>query len=139
MLLDNNSCSSIVCTIPIANYNFYLCFQIGYLKTNEATYYIEPVKDYGPNELGHHLHIIHNSENDAKKSKKNCGTKNWSLGWAKAFQNYFKIPEKIKRSPHSSLHRYLEVLVVADKKFLEYHRDKDYENYILTIMNMVIW
>lgn len=36
-----------------------------------------------------------------------------------------------------SEHRYLETMVVADKKFIEYHKKRDMETYILTVMNMV--
>jgi thrombospondin motif-containing protein 7/thrombospondin motif-containing protein 12 len=41
----------------------------------------------------------------------------------------------VKRTT-SSEHRYLEVLAVADKRFLEYHNNTDVETYILTVMNM---
>lgn len=41
-----------------------------------------------------------------------------------------------KRGEYESKHRYLETLVVVDKKFLDYHKDRDHETYIMTIMNM---
>lgn len=33
--------------------------------------------------------------------------------------------------------RYIETMVVCDKRFLEYHRDLNRERYILTVLNMV--
>lgn len=43
-----------------------------------------------------------------------------------------------KRSDiRESIPRFIEVMIVADKKFIEHHKDLDLEEYILTIMNMV--
>lgn len=36
-----------------------------------------------------------------------------------------------------SIHRYIELGVIADKKFLDYHKGTNYEQYLLTVMNMV--
>jgi len=36
-----------------------------------------------------------------------------------------------------SIHRYVEIGVVADRRFLDFHNNTDYEQYLLTIMNMV--
>lgn len=36
-----------------------------------------------------------------------------------------------------SIHRFIELGVVADRKFLDFHQGTDYEKYLLTIMNMV--
>lgn len=181
--------------------------QIGYLKTNDGIYFIEPAEGHGANELGHHLHLVHKQDDLFNKNKKDtgksmrtddedndeddvdddaeddteaegaedtvdesivvddkiddisssklnrqCESFNWNEGWAKAFQNLYEgklstqyangdsttynISDDMKREVNDA-HKFLEVLVVADKKFLDYHRDKDYENYILTIMNMV--
>ena len=231
-------------------FNFIDKLQVGYIKTDDGTFFIEPAEHYGPNELGHHLHIIHMSddpimnenvddvivkkkenqcyatsasddyddyensldenvdasihsskiispyensgdasvlkkaddaflfEKPKKLWKKNCGSEKWEDGWSKAFKNYFKkgikkernveqdlwddkedkemkeksinmhkvskkkvknkqTKRKRRSSSYESVHRYLEVLVVADKMFLDFHKDKDYENYILTTMNMV--
>lgn len=35
------------------------------------------------------------------------------------------------------MHRYIELGVIADKKFLDYHKGTNYEQYLLTVMNMV--
>lgn len=46
-------------------------------------------------------------------------------------------PHNVSIRGMESVHRYLETLIVCDKKFLEYHKNTDYESYVLTIMNMV--
>lgn len=43
---------------------------------------------------------------------------------------------KISSGTHS-IHRFIEIGLVADKKFLEFHKNTDYEKYLLTIMNVV--
>ena len=43
-----------------------------------------------------------------------------------------------RRSKRSiSKERHVETLVVVDKEMVDYYKDEDIENYILTIMNMV--
>lgn len=36
-----------------------------------------------------------------------------------------------------SIHRYIEIGLIADRRFLDFHNNTDYEQYLLTIMNMV--
>lgn len=36
-----------------------------------------------------------------------------------------------------SIHRYIEIGLVADRRFLDFHNHTDYEQYLLTVMNMV--
>lgn len=70
--------------------------------------------------------------------RKNCDTtENWLEGWDRAFHNYFLNKPFVEKKSLISKHHFLETLIVADKKFLDYHKDTDYETYILTIMNMV--
>lgn len=47
-------------------------------------------------------------------------------------QDIFKVK---KRS--EVVNRYLEVGVVCDKTFLRYHKQRDVELYVMTVMNMV--
>ena len=42
-----------------------------------------------------------------------------------------------RRKRSISLERNVETLVVVDKNMMEYHRNENIENYVLTIMNMV--
>ena len=94
---------------------------------------IEPVAEYGTNREGHLLHVIYN---DHQQEEQFCGTNNWSSGWKESL-NFFHSKKHSKREIANTEHRFLEVLVVADKKFLDFHKKDDHENYILTIMNMV--
>ena len=45
--------------------------------------------------------------------------------------------QNISKRSSESIHRYVEIVVVCDKKFIEYHNAKDVELYVMTIMNMV--
>lgn len=77
--------------------------------------------------------MIHKVE--SQPIKHSCGTSDWESGWEKAL-NYHKKPHlRVKRS--ETKRRFMEVLVVADKKFLDHHKNDDPERYILTVMNMV--
>ena len=71
------------------------------------------------------------------------GTGGWKDGW----RERLRWNHRRTRDAHADLetdatltiesqHWYLELLVVADKEFLDYH-NTDAETYILTIMNMV--
>lgn len=110
---------------------------------NGHTYYIEPLDEHVPNDLKHHAHIVYepDSLNRSEKSASNtCGTKNWEDGWRQSFFKRFTStdqPQIVVPRGMASVHRYLEILVVCDKKFVEYHKTKDIELYVLTIMNMV--
>lgn len=118
---------------------FFLESQTGKIKTKVGTYFIEPVRDHGANEEGHLLHIIHKHSDNEKKDKF-CGTSNCEEGWKKSFELIYgalNSSEIEKRSVTDSEHHFLEVLVAVDKKFLDFHKNDDYENYILTVMNMV--
>lgn len=45
--------------------------------------------------------------------------------------------EKRAASSTHSIHRYIEVALVADRRFLDFHKGSNYEQYLLTVMNMV--
>jgi ssRNA-specific RNase YbeY (16S rRNA maturation enzyme) len=80
--------------------------------------------------------VIHKAESPPKQQKQHsCGTTDWEMGWEKAFNYHQKPHLRVKRSEVK--HRFMEVLVVVDKKFLDHHKNDDPERYILTIMNMV--
>lgn len=69
--------------------------------------------------------------------RKSCHSgQNWEKDWAERFR---RQSEEKRKTPKTleSVHRYLETLVVADKKFLNFHKNTDQEKYIMTVMNMV--
>ncbi|XP_068910126.1 A disintegrin and metalloproteinase with thrombospondin motifs 7-like isoform X3 [Tenebrio molitor] len=67
-----------------------------------------------------------------------CGTSsNWEEAWKRRFVREYRRGAEPEKRGTESLHRYLETLIVCDKKFLDYHKNIDQETYVLTIMNMV--
>lgn len=90
------------------------------------------------------MHVVHNKgvENEPSPSYKTCGTTSkWQAAWKERFRKRYmgtdEIPVNVGTRGMQSRHRYLETLIVCDKQFLEYHKNTDYETYVLTIMNMV--
>ncbi|XP_043277763.1 A disintegrin and metalloproteinase with thrombospondin motifs 7-like [Venturia canescens] len=92
--------------------------------------------------------------------KRFCGTSsNWEAAWAEqlAKKQQFLADNKAEMQPinastwmgssqHAvprqnsgshSIHRYIEAAVICDRRFLDYHKQTDYEKYVMTIMNMV--
>ncbi|KAJ8921346.1 hypothetical protein NQ315_002961 [Exocentrus adspersus] len=111
----------------------------GYLTLNNVRYFIEPVEEHEPNEQGHHLHLVYKADQDLEKHHPpiRCGTsENWEEAWKDAFREKLLKGEREERGTTSE-HRYLETLIVADKKFLDHHKGRDVDLYIMTIMNMV--
>lgn len=48
-----------------------------------------------------------------------------------------KKRKETKETPYGhSLHRYMEIAVVADRKFLDFYNNSNFEQYLLTIMNI---
>lgn len=47
-----------------------------------------------------------------------------------------KHDTKISPGTHS-IYRYIEIGLIADRRFLDFHNNTDYEQYLLTIMNMM--
>lgn len=88
------------------------------------------------------IHVVHKTDAASKNPTRRCGTSdNWESAWRdviwRKHMEELNQPHNITIRGMESVHRYLETLVVCDKKFLEYHRNTDYEGYVLTIMNMV--
>lgn len=118
-------------------------FQAGYIMLNGKTYFIEPVAGHIPNDNNQHLHVVYQKRDIVLKGGTQCGTnEKWTDAWEKSLRRKYRedgyLPEHedIRRTS-KSVHRYLEILVVCDKKFLEHHKHTDYETYVLTVMNMV--
>ncbi|XP_056633400.1 A disintegrin and metalloproteinase with thrombospondin motifs 12-like [Diorhabda sublineata] len=112
----------------------------GYIVLNNKRYFIEPMAQHQPNKEGHHLHVVHQNSHHIDKKSPHCGTSgDWENAWRKRFQDKYSKNKNIVKGKRgtASEHRYLEILIVCDKKFITHHKDKDMENYIMTIMNMV--
>ncbi|XP_043259689.1 A disintegrin and metalloproteinase with thrombospondin motifs 7-like [Colletes gigas] len=126
----------------------------GYVQTNHGRYFIEPVYEADAEPDGQHVHIAYKRdaphENDAKHddpSKWHCGTSdNWEAAWAEQLakrqkqlmqDNSVDAKRESVASQTHSIHRYIEIGLVADRRFLDFHNNTNYEQYLLTIMNMV--
>lgn len=74
-------------------------------------------------------------------------TDNWESAWAEQLakrqirlmeNNTLDAKHDTKISPGThSIHRYIEIGLIADRRFLDFHNNTDYEQYLLTIMNMM--
>lgn len=111
---------------------------------NGKNYLIEPLHDHGPNKKGHHMHIIHKRGigTDAEEGTKFCGTKDdWVKDWKKRYADKKKLDERdLADHPKrgiKSIHRYIEILVVCDKFFMDTHKHIDVQSYVMTFFNMV--
>ncbi|XP_063151837.1 A disintegrin and metalloproteinase with thrombospondin motifs 12 [Candoia aspera] len=123
----------------------------GYFHLPDGDYFIEPVKKYESKE-GAHPHIIYKRNVIQKTLRKQRDTwteKQWNCGVNETsifFKQQELRREKWERNrvtPRTtyrrsvSRERWVETLVVADSKMIEYHGSENVESYILTIINMV--
>ncbi|XP_076647153.1 A disintegrin and metalloproteinase with thrombospondin motifs 7 [Halictus rubicundus] len=125
---------------------------VGYVQTDHGRYFIEPVNESEPETDGRHVHIVYQRsvphgihEKDGHKPKTACGVSgNWDEAWAEALadrerqrltEDHSVVERKASGLTHS-IHRYLTVGLVADRMFLDYYNNTNYEQYLLTIMNM---
>lgn len=107
-------------------------------------FFIEPIKKHPLAEGGYHPHIIYRRQRRRVPEMKEptCGLKD-SLGTSQKLElQREKWERKNLRSRglsrrSISKERWVETLVVADTKMIEYHGSENVESYILTIMNMV--
>nr|XP_028604080.1 A disintegrin and metalloproteinase with thrombospondin motifs 12 isoform X1 [Podarcis muralis] len=123
----------------------------GYFQLPDGDYFIEPVKKYQSAE-GPYAHIVYRANVFQKalrkrrgtflKEEQTCGV-NETLSF---FQQQELRREKWERNRVTgkaisrrsvSKERWVETLVVADSKMIEYHGSENVESYILTIINMV--
>ncbi|XP_058163614.1 A disintegrin and metalloproteinase with thrombospondin motifs 12 [Dasypus novemcinctus] len=116
----------------------------GFFHLPHGEFFIEPVKKHPLAEGRYHPHIIYRRQRQRVPEIKEstCGL-NDSLGTSQKQQlqrerwerNHLPIRSLSRRS--ISKERWVETLVVADMKMIEYHGSENVESYILTIMNMV--
>ncbi|XP_020300352.1 A disintegrin and metalloproteinase with thrombospondin motifs 7-like isoform X2 [Pseudomyrmex gracilis] len=125
----------------------------GYVQTNHGRYFIEPVYQAEPEADGRHIHVAYKRNAPFEKtsdasSKRHCGTSdNWESAWAEQLakrqkrlmeNNSLNVKRDNPYTPGThSIHRYIEIGLVADRRFLDFHNRTDYEQYLLTVMNMV--
>nr|XP_056705042.1 A disintegrin and metalloproteinase with thrombospondin motifs 12 [Euleptes europaea] len=124
----------------------------GYFRLPDGDYFIEPVKKYLSEEGTSQPHIIYRTDLIQKalrerrdtweKNKRACGV-NETLSFFKQQElrrekwERNRITTKATSRRSVSKERWVETLVVADSKMIEYHGSENVESYILTIINMV--
>ncbi|XP_040436433.1 A disintegrin and metalloproteinase with thrombospondin motifs 12 isoform X1 [Falco naumanni] len=124
----------------------------GYFHLPHGDYFIEPIKKHPQKEGTPHPHIIYGAnilQNALRRRRaipmekeQACGL-NDTLSFFKLQQqrrerweqSHMAVRKVSRRSV--SKERWVETLVVADSKMVEYHGSDHVESYILTIMNMV--
>uniref|UniRef100_A0A8D0HHW1 ADAM metallopeptidase with thrombospondin type 1 motif 12 n=1 Tax=Sphenodon punctatus TaxID=8508 RepID=A0A8D0HHW1_SPHPU len=120
----------------------------GYFHLSDGDYFIEPLKGHPLEEGAQHPHIIYKANSLPKalrqqqktpvEKEQACGLNavNAIQHWrAKQGRNHVAAKKVSRRSV--SKERWVETLVVADSKMIEYHGSENVESYILTIINMV--
>ncbi|XP_054439897.1 A disintegrin and metalloproteinase with thrombospondin motifs 12 [Pteronotus mesoamericanus] len=101
-------------------------------------FFIEPVKEHPRAEGDHHPHIIYRRP----RKEPTCGLKDGpgtpqELALQRERWERNTSPRRSLSRRSISKERWVETLVVADTKMVEYHGSENVESYILTIMNMV--
>uniref|UniRef100_A0A8C0WIK0 A disintegrin and metalloproteinase with thrombospondin motifs 12 n=1 Tax=Castor canadensis TaxID=51338 RepID=A0A8C0WIK0_CASCN len=107
-------------------------------------FFIEPVRKHPLAEGGYHPHVVYRRQTwkDPEIKEPTCGLKD-SLGTSEKQElrrekwERNNLPSRSLSRRSISKERWVETLVVADTKMVEYHGSENVESYILTIMNMV--
>uniref|UniRef100_A0A8D1SQA9 ADAM metallopeptidase with thrombospondin type 1 motif 12 n=1 Tax=Sus scrofa TaxID=9823 RepID=A0A8D1SQA9_PIG len=116
----------------------------GFFHLPHGDFFIEPVKKHPLAEGEYHPHVVYRRQRRGipEMEQPACGL-NDSLGTSQK-QELQREKWERSNSPSRSLsrrsiskERWVETLVVADTKMIEYHGSENVESYILTIMNMV--
>ncbi|XP_021551713.2 A disintegrin and metalloproteinase with thrombospondin motifs 12 isoform X2 [Neomonachus schauinslandi] len=116
----------------------------GFFHLPHGDFFIEPVKKHPVAEGEYHPHIIYRKprQRAPEQEEQACGLKDGlatsqkvELQRERWERNHWPSRGLSRRS--ISKERWVETLVVADTKMIEYHGSDSVESYILTIMNMV--
>ncbi|XP_029074705.1 A disintegrin and metalloproteinase with thrombospondin motifs 12 isoform X4 [Monodon monoceros] len=116
----------------------------GFFHLPHGDFFIEPVKNRLLAEGVYHPHVMYRRQRPGVPEMKEptCGLKD-SLGTSQKQElqrekwERSKLPGRSLSRRSISKERWVETLVVADTKMIEYHGSENVESYILTIMNMV--
>ncbi|XP_062943282.1 A disintegrin and metalloproteinase with thrombospondin motifs 12 isoform X2 [Cynocephalus volans] len=116
----------------------------GFFHLPHGDFFIEPVKKHPLAEGAYHPHIVYRRQRQSVPETKEptCGLMD-SLGTSQKQDlqrekwERNNVPSRSLSRRSISRERWVETLVVADTKMVEYHGSENVESYILTIMNMV--
>ncbi|XP_064127173.1 A disintegrin and metalloproteinase with thrombospondin motifs 12 [Loxodonta africana] len=114
----------------------------GFFHLPHGDFFIEPVKNHPLAEGQYHPHVMYKMQRAPEIKEPACGLNDSSgifqkqeLQREKWERNH--LPSRTISRRSISKERWVETLVVADTKMIEYHGSENVESYILTIMNMV--
>ncbi|XP_069076644.1 A disintegrin and metalloproteinase with thrombospondin motifs 12 isoform X2 [Pleurodeles waltl] len=125
---------------------------IGYFRLPHGDYFIEPVQKYTTEEGTEHPHVIYKRQTSEdthrhrrsapKRKSSSCGAKdriNVFPEQKRQRETFVKTNVASRKISQRSVskERWVETLVVADTKMIEYHGSENVEAYIFTILNMV--
>ncbi|XP_012874125.1 PREDICTED: A disintegrin and metalloproteinase with thrombospondin motifs 12 [Dipodomys ordii] len=117
---------------------------MGIFHLPHGDFFIEPVRKHPPAEEGYQLHVVYRRQRQrvAETEEPTCGLKDSGANPKKQELQREKwernhLPSRSLSRRSISKERWVETLVVADTKMVEYHGGENVESYILTIMNMV--
>ncbi|XP_074851795.1 A disintegrin and metalloproteinase with thrombospondin motifs 12 [Carettochelys insculpta] len=114
----------------------------GYFRLPHGDYFIEPVKKHPTAKGTPYPHIIYRANilQKALRQRRETTTENFSFfkqeHRRQKWKGNHRSAKTISRRSVSK-ERWVETLVVADSKMIEYHGSDNVESYILTIINMV--
>ncbi|XP_012140615.2 A disintegrin and metalloproteinase with thrombospondin motifs 7 isoform X2 [Megachile rotundata] len=107
----------------------------GYIRTKRSWYTIEPLAGHDFTKEAEHPHVVYKKRPDEfeRNSQMLCNvTGNMAKSIAKrAFNSQKKHPSRKQARSYT-----LELLLVLDKTVLDYHKNFDVGNYVLTLLNM---
>ncbi|MBN3319290.1 ATS12 metalloproteinase, partial [Atractosteus spatula] len=126
----------------------------GFFSLPEGSYFIEPVREHEPEEGEQQPHVIYQSSFPQQPQRQRrsaelhhgrmpCGLKDSYLDSLRTERRRENWERKHSREGRQiaqrsvSKERWVETLVVADPKMIEYHGIENVESYVFTIMNMV--
>ncbi|XP_040833590.1 A disintegrin and metalloproteinase with thrombospondin motifs 12 [Ochotona curzoniae] len=117
---------------------------VGSFHLPHGDFFIEPVKNLSLAMGSSHPHVVYKKPRVPEAKESACGLMD-SLGSAKKQELQREQWERSNGPSRSrslsrrsiSKERWVETLVVADTKMVEYHGSENVESYVLTIMNMV--
>lgn len=107
----------------------------GYIRTKRHTYFIEPEDGKKPVPYRRHPHVMYKHDS-GDEDKDTCKTKgNLAKIMAKRATKVPKNNTTVAPKKGGELH--IEALIVIDYSMVNYHKEINIENYVLTVFNMV--
>lgn len=122
----------------------------GFVHSSSVAYFIEPVLGHS-NASNGHPHIVYNSSSlplkfqntrDHSTQEKNtvpCDAKdNQDEIQRERWEQYGRTRRSTRKRRSISVEHNVEAMVVVDPMMMDYYKNEDVTNYVLTIMNMVV-